>query len=120
MLMRIGIDSGEIVIGAGDESSGEMYRADGSTIHLAARLEQLARPGTTLMSGATQRLVSGRVETRSLGAHAIRGFRTAIELFDLISDRPDTHPAQHHPETGRIALLGREAVLARLIRSAEH
>jgi len=120
MLVRVGIDSGEVVIGAGDESSGETYRADGSTIHLAARLEQLARPGTTLMSGATHRLVADKVETRSLGAHAIRGFRTPIELFDLISDRPDANPAPRQAEPGRRALLGREAVLARLIRSAEH
>ena len=53
------------------------YTAVGQTTHLAARMEQLARPGTTLLTGDTLRLVEGYVEVDALGPVPVKGLRGA-------------------------------------------
>src|SRR6267142_2498194 len=60
--IRVGLNSGEVVVRAIDSDLHMDYSAIGQTTHLAARMEQLARPGTALMSRETLRLAEGYVE----------------------------------------------------------
>lgn len=118
MRIRIGLDSGEIVFGSVDGAIGANYRADGATIHLAARLEQLARAGTALMSEATFRLLQGRIATRNLGPQVIRGFKARIDLHEMAGEGfgQKTPPA---PSKSAIEpMVGRDKILASLIQTA--
>src|SRR5438094_274933 len=81
--VRIGINSGEVVVRSIGSDLRMDYSAVGQTTHLASRMEQLAAPGTTLMAQATAALVEGYVRVRSLGARAIKGLAEPLELFEL-------------------------------------
>src|SRR5207245_5055366 len=65
--IRVGLNSGEVVVRAIDSDLHMDYSAIGQTTHLAARMEQLARPGTALMTKDTLRLAEGYIEVRPLG-----------------------------------------------------
>src|SRR5262249_36201952 len=65
--IRVGINSGEVVVRSVGSDLRMDYSAVGQTTHLAARMEQLARPGTTLLSGHTLKLAEGYVQVRPLG-----------------------------------------------------
>ena len=110
LTMRVGLHSGEVLIGKAEKNSGSFYRTDGTAIHLAARLESLARPGTVLMSGATFRMVEGRIGARALGHHAIRGFATKVELFELAPDANGNWPADRRSADGSAVSHARQAV----------
>ena len=82
--IRIGINSGEVLVRTIGSDLDMDYSAVGQSTHLAARLEQLAKPGTALCSAHTLRLAEGFFETRALGAVPIRGLADPVETFELI------------------------------------
>src|SRR5262249_15751201 len=79
--IRVGVNSGEVVVRAIDTDLHMDYSAIGQTTHLAARMEQLARPGTALITGDTLRLAEGYVEVRSLGPVPVRGLANPIDIY---------------------------------------
>jgi predicted ATPase len=60
------------------------YSAIGQTTHLAARMEQLASPGSTLLTVETLRLVEGLVQVTPLGPVPVKGLDTPVEVFELV------------------------------------
>lgn len=85
MLVRIGIHSGEVVVGAANEFLWSHYRADGKAIHLASRLERMATPGTILISEATLRLAADQLTTVPLGSRQVPGFSEPVVVHELVS-----------------------------------
>jgi hypothetical protein len=67
MQIRVGLNSGEVVVRTIGTDLHMDYSAVGPTTHLAARMEQLARPGSTRLSASTLRLVEGLVQVNDLG-----------------------------------------------------
>ena len=67
MRIRVGLNSGEVVVRAIGNDLHMDYSAVGQTTHLAARMEQLATPGTIRLTAATLRLVEGLVQVQALG-----------------------------------------------------
>jgi class 3 adenylate cyclase len=65
--MRVGMHCGEVVVRTIGNDLHMDYSAVGQTTHLAARMEQLAPPGSILLSAATLRLVEGLVQVKALG-----------------------------------------------------
>src|SRR5678815_2475374 len=65
--IRVGLNSGEVVVRSIGSDLKMDYAAVGQTTHLAARMEQLAEPGSIVLSPATLELVEGYVEVKSLG-----------------------------------------------------
>ena len=65
--IRVGLNSGEVVVRAIGNDLHMDYSAIGQTTHLAARMEQLASPGSTLLTAETLRLVEGVVQVTPLG-----------------------------------------------------
>ena len=59
------------------------YSAIGQTTHLAARMEQLAAGGATLVAPDTLQLVEGFVQVEPLGPVAVKGMREPVEVFEL-------------------------------------
>ena len=75
--LRVGLNSGEVVVRAIGNDLHMDYSAVGQNTHLAARMEQLAAPGSILLTAATQRLVESLVRVTALGAVPVKGLSTA-------------------------------------------
>jgi len=80
---RMGIHSGEVVVGKIGDDLRMDYTAQGHTVGLAARMESLAPPGGVCVSEATARLVSGYVALRDLGASQVKGASEPVRVFEL-------------------------------------
>lgn len=118
LVVRIGIHSGDAIVGLAAEYQASHYRADGNTIHLASRLEQLAKPGTAVVSGATYRMVSEQLDAAPLGTHAIRGMATEVELFELITGAQGSAAAPLAKRRQLAPLVGRAQALSQLAEIA--
>ena len=81
--VRIGLNSGEVVVRSIGGDLRMDYTAVGQTTHVAARMEQLASPGSTLLSPATLELVEGHVEVKPRGPVAVKGLAAPMEVFGL-------------------------------------
>lgn len=85
VLLGIGVNTGEALVGnLGSESRME-YTAIGDVVNVAARLESLARGGQTLVTRAVVELVPVGFTLNPLGAHPLRGKREAVEIFEVMS-----------------------------------
>jgi class 3 adenylate cyclase/tetratricopeptide (TPR) repeat protein len=82
-LVRIGLNSGEVVVGKIGDDLRMDYTAQGHTVGLAARMEQMADPGKALLSGHTAKLVSGYFAFRDLGETQIKGLGEPLHVFEL-------------------------------------
>src|SRR5918996_6037473 len=74
--IRVGLNSGEVVVRSVGNDLRMDYTAVGQTTHLAARMEQMADPGSILATADTIRLVEGYVQATSHGQVAVRGLET--------------------------------------------
>ena len=83
MQMRLGLNSGEVVVRAIGNDLHMDYSAVGQTTHLAARMEQLAPPGSIRLTAATFRLVEGLVQVNALGRFPVKGLTEPVEVFEL-------------------------------------
>src|SRR5256886_3844699 len=82
--MRVGLHAGAVVVRAIDSSLHMDYTAVGQTTHLAARMEQMAKPGLILVTPAVLGLAEGYVQVRSLGPVPVRGLDAPVEVFELV------------------------------------
>src|SRR5713101_7693756 len=82
--IRVGLNSGEVVVRAIGNDLHMDYSAIGQTTHLAARMEQLATPGSILLTTETLRLAAEVVQVKPLGPTPIRGLRQPLEVFELM------------------------------------
>ena len=88
--IRIGLNSGEVVVRAIDNDLNFDYLAVGDSIHLAARMQELAAPGAILMTARTLREVDGSVQVKSLGLLQAKGFARMIESYELTEELAST------------------------------
>ena len=82
--MRVGLHAGEVVVRTIGNDLHMDYSAVGQTTHLAARMEQLASPGSILLTADTLRLVEGLVQVTALGPIPVKGLPDPVEVFELI------------------------------------
>jgi class 3 adenylate cyclase/tetratricopeptide (TPR) repeat protein len=82
--IRVGLHSGEVFLRAVHNDLSIDYDAIGLPVHIAARMEQLARPGDICCTGAIEKRVRGFVETEALGLLDIRGLTDPMEVFRII------------------------------------
>jgi class 3 adenylate cyclase len=81
--VRMGINSGEVVVGRIGDDLRMDYTAQGQTVGLAARMEQMADPGKALLTGHTAKLVSGYFQLRDLGETRVKGLNNALHVHEL-------------------------------------
>src|SRR5881409_2147058 len=81
--VRMGINSGEVVVGRIGDDLRMDYTAQGHTVGLAQRMEQLADPGTAYVSAPTARLVEGYFRLRDLGEFTVKGVRDPLRVYQL-------------------------------------
>jgi class 3 adenylate cyclase/tetratricopeptide (TPR) repeat protein len=109
---RVGINSGEVVVRLISDDLHMDYAAMGQTVHLASRLEQLAREGTCLLTAETVALIEGYVEVRAVGPVPIKGLEKPLELFELVGAGSARTRLQAHAARGLTRFVGRHTELA--------
>jgi class 3 adenylate cyclase/tetratricopeptide (TPR) repeat protein len=117
--IRVGLNSGEVVVRAIDSDLHMDYSAIGQTTHLAARMEQLARPGTALMTKDTLRLAEGYIEVRPLGPVPVRGLAESVEIFEIVRAGAVRSRLQAAAARGLTPFVGRDGELGRLRETLE-
>src|SRR5215470_15872309 len=117
--IRVGINSGEVVVRAIGNDLHMDYTAVGQTTHLAARMEQLADPGSILVSPATFELAEGFVEVHSLGHVPVKGLPEPIEVYELTGAGTARSRLQAAAARGLTRFVGRDPELAHLVRAQE-
>jgi class 3 adenylate cyclase len=85
--IRVGLNSGEVVIRAIDNDLQMDLSAIGETTHLASRMEEMAPPGAIWLTRATLALADPMVQTRPIGALAVKGRPDPVEVFELVGAR---------------------------------
>ncbi len=114
--IRVGLNSGEVVVRSVGSDLRMDYTAVGQTTHLAARMEQLAPPGTVRLTGETLRLAEGYVEVRSLGPIPVKGLPDPIEIFELTGAGAARTRLQAAALRGLTRFVGRDAEVEHLRR----
>jgi class 3 adenylate cyclase len=109
---RVGLNSGEVVVRAIDSDLHMDYSAIGQTVHLAARMEQLATPGRMLLTPTTLRLVEGLVQVNALGPIPVKGLTEPMEVFELVGASAVRQRLQASVARGLTPLVGRQIELA--------
>jgi class 3 adenylate cyclase/tetratricopeptide (TPR) repeat protein len=117
--IRVGLNSGEVVVRAISSDLHMDYSAVGQTTHLAARMEQIAKPGSILMTSVTLRLVEGYVHVRPIGPVAIKGLGSPVEVFELAGASPTRTRLQISAGRGLTRFVGRDAELGQLHAALE-
>jgi class 3 adenylate cyclase/tetratricopeptide (TPR) repeat protein len=117
--IRVGLNSGEVVVRTIGSDLHMDYTAVGQTTHLAARMEQLARPGTTLITADTLRLAEGYIEVNPLGPVPIRGLSGPIETYEITGAGPVRTRFQAIARRGLTRFIGRNAELEQLRRAQQ-
>src|SRR5262249_57763198 len=82
--VRIGVNSGSVIVRSIRSELPMDYAAVGETTHLAARMEQIATPGSIFITANVMRLAEGYIDVKPLGRVPIKGLQTPIEVFELI------------------------------------
>ena len=123
--IRVGLNSGEVVVREIGSDTKMDYTAVGQTTHLAARMEQMADPGTILVAPSTLRLAEGAVQVAVLGARPVRGLDAPIEISELVGGAPArsklgvADARELSPFVGRVAEVERLHALLELARAGQ-
>jgi tetratricopeptide (TPR) repeat protein len=112
--IRVGLNSGEVVVRAIGSDLHMDYTAVGQTTHLAARMEQLATPGTVLLTADTLRLAEGYVTVKPLGPVPVKGLEALIEVYELTGAGPLRSRLHAAAARGLTRFVGRGGELAQL------
>jgi class 3 adenylate cyclase/tetratricopeptide (TPR) repeat protein len=113
--MRLGLHTGLVVVGKIGDDLRMDYTAVGDTTNLAARLQQLAEPGTVVISEATHKLVAGYFETQDLGEHAVKGHPEPIRAYAVLRTRGRRTRLGVAAERGLTPRVGRDRELTTLL-----
>ena len=109
--IRVGLNSGEVVVRTIGNDLHMDYSAVGQTTHLAARMEQLASPGSIRLSSSTLRLVEGLVQVNDLGPIPVRGMDEPVAVFELTGASAIRRPLQAAVARGLTQFVGRDIEL---------
>jgi class 3 adenylate cyclase len=115
--IRVGLNSGEVVVRAIGNDLHMDYSAIGETTHLAARMEQLALPGTIRLTAATLRLVEGLIQVTALGPVPVKGLTAPVEVFDVVGASALRRRLQAAAARGLTPFVGRQTELDVLQRA---
>ncbi len=112
--IRVGLNSGDVLVRAIGSDLHMDYSAVGQTTHLAARMEQMAKPDSVLLTAATLRLVEGHVRVKSLGPVAIKGLGEPVEVLELTGLAATRTRLQVAAARGLTRFVGRDGELEQL------
>jgi class 3 adenylate cyclase len=117
--MRMGLNSGPVIVGSIGDDLRMDYTAVGDTTNLASRMESLAKPGSVLVSKATHRLVKEYFEFHFLGQMEVKGKEEPQEGFELMRAGEVTTRIGASVAKGLTRFVGRTSSMAALMESWE-
>src|SRR5262245_18332850 len=112
--IRIGLNSGEVVVRSIGSDLHMDYTAVGQTTHFAARMEQMAMAGSILLSADTLRLAEGFVEVKPLGPVNVKGLSEPVDVYEVTGPGPARTRLQAATRRGLTRFVGRDAELEQL------
>ena len=89
--MRIGINTGPVIVGTLGNDLRVEFKAVGDTVNLASRMEGLADPGTTYVTENTYKLIKGLFSFEVLGKRRIKGKKEAVRVYKLLSSKKSVY-----------------------------
>jgi class 3 adenylate cyclase/tetratricopeptide (TPR) repeat protein len=117
--MRVGLNSGEVVVRSIGSDLHMDYTAVGQTTHLAARMEQMAMPGSILITPAVCRLAEGHIQVTSLGPVPVKGLAAPVEVSEVTGAGYVRTRLQAAAARGLTRFVGRDAELHLLHQAAQ-
>ncbi len=115
--IRVGLHTGEVVVRAIGSDLHMDYTAVGQTTHLAARMEQMALPGSILLTQATLNLAEGYVQVTPLGPVPVKGVAAPLDVFELVGASGIRRRLQATAARGLTRFVGRDTELAALVQA---
>ncbi len=115
-VVRIGVSTGRVWVGAIGNELRRDYTAEGPTVGLAARLEALAAPSQILVAEDTARRCA-EFELLDLGMRPVRGLDDPVRVFELIGEKPHGARLAAERERGLSPFVGRATEVAQLRRA---
>src|SRR5713226_8805860 len=112
--IRVGVNSGDVVVRSIGSDLRMDYTAVGQTTHLAARMEQLAAPGSIRLTAETLHLAEGFVQVTPLGPVPVKGLGEPIEVFELVGAGAARTRLEAAARRGLTRFVGRNAELEQL------
>src|SRR3989475_3398790 len=112
--IRVGLNSGEVVVRSIGSDLHIDYTAVGEPTHRAARVEQAARPGSVLITAATLQLAEGYVQAMSLGPVNVKGLGKPVEVYELTGAGTARSRFQVLAGRGLTTFVGRAGEIERL------
>jgi class 3 adenylate cyclase/tetratricopeptide (TPR) repeat protein len=117
--IRAGLNSGEVVVRSIGSDLHMDYSAVGQTTHLAARLEQIAKAGSILITAETLKLAEGYVQVRPLGAVPVKGLGQRIEVYEVTGIGAARSRLQATAARGLTRFVGRDSEIQQLALALE-
>ena len=117
--IRVGLNSGDVVVRTISSDLHMDYSAIGRTTHLAARMEQLATPGSISSTPSTLALAEGFIAVKSLGPVRVKGLAEPLDVHELTGIGPARTRLQAGARRGLTPFVGRDAELAQLLRKQQ-
>jgi class 3 adenylate cyclase/tetratricopeptide (TPR) repeat protein len=117
--IRVGLNSGEVVVRAIGSDLHMDYTAVGQTTHLAGRMEQMAAPGSILLTAEVLRLAEGYVGVKPLGPMAIKGLSEPIDVYEVTGAGPVRTRLQAAAARGLTQFVGRDREVEQLRQGLE-
>jgi class 3 adenylate cyclase/tetratricopeptide (TPR) repeat protein len=117
--IRIGLNSGDVLVRAIGSDLHMDYTAVGQTTHLAARMEQLARPGSIVLTASTLMLAEGYVDARPLGKLDVKGLAQLVDAWELRGATGARSRLQARAAYGLTKFVARTAEMNQLVAALE-
>jgi class 3 adenylate cyclase/predicted ATPase len=117
--IRVGLNSGEVVVRSIGSDLHMDYTAVGQTTHLAARMEQAAPPGSILMPADMLSLAEGYVQVKPLGPRLVKGLGKPIEVYEIVGATTVRSRFGAATARGLTRFVGRDRELEELHRALE-
>jgi class 3 adenylate cyclase/predicted ATPase len=117
--IRVGLNCGEVVVGSIRNDLHMDYTAIGQTAHLAARMEQMAMPGSILLTADALRLSEGYVQVKPLGPVNVKGLTELVEVYEITGAGPIRSRLQAAAARGLTRFVGRTAEFETLCQALE-
>jgi class 3 adenylate cyclase/tetratricopeptide (TPR) repeat protein len=117
--IRVGLNSGTVVVRAIGSDLHMDYTAVGQTTHLAARMEQMATPGTILLAPATLQLAEGYVQVAARGPVAVKGLSEPIQVYELVGAGAVRSRLHAAAARGLTRFVGRDSEVDQLRQALE-
>ena len=113
--IRVGLNSGEVIVRTIRSDLRMDYTAVGQTTHLASRMEQLADPGSILLTPGTLALAEGFIQVTPLGPTPVKGLAGPVEVHELTGAGPARSRLRASATRGLTRFVGRTTEMAHLI-----